>query len=565
MHALTILRVSGLPNLTFIYFSDKFGFINDIVWASLDTDGKSWKQIFKSLTLVEFLIKNGSERFIESARDKLFKIKRLQDYNYYEGTVDKGSGCREKAKQIVELLASNETIRAEREKARSLRNKFGGVGSDSASSGGHYGGSYGGSSDSYSNQGSDSRDRDRDSRGGGGGGGRYGGDSYNDRSYSDRGDNRSNTTTNNTGRYGGGAYNSDKPPRYGDDAPTSNNDVDDVHIKPYKAKEADRSNTSTGGKLKVSIRKSVAEPAPTIAAAPAPQEVNLMGDDFDAFSSTPAPAQRAADDFDPFISAPAAAQAPTAPAAAAFDPFGMSAPAPAPAQAAPAFDPFMSAPAPAAAPAFDPFGQQQAHFGQPQPAYNAAPLQPQQQYGQFSTTPAAHYQQQAPQPPVQQQQQQQFRANPAPAAPVFQQQQQQQQQSADADFGDFEAAKPAAAPKAPAANKWGDLGSLVDLGGIAKNQAPAPKNDAAATAVNASYANSSFAGLDGFSKTPQNMVIIVNTNFEQNNILIHAFIHVWRFCSGEQRWQTSGIWRCAGWCCDGSQTHGWSSRDAHGQ
>jgi hypothetical protein len=27
--------------------SEKFGIINEIVWASLETDGKSWKQIFK--------------------------------------------------------------------------------------------------------------------------------------------------------------------------------------------------------------------------------------------------------------------------------------------------------------------------------------------------------------------------------------------------------------------------------------------------------------------------------------------------------------------------------------
>ena len=53
---------------------------------SMHIQGKSWKQIFKTLTLVEFLIKNGSERFIEGSRDKLYKIRNLGDYNFYEGT-----------------------------------------------------------------------------------------------------------------------------------------------------------------------------------------------------------------------------------------------------------------------------------------------------------------------------------------------------------------------------------------------------------------------------------------------------------------------------------------------
>lgn len=491
---------------------EKFGIINDIVWASLDTEGKSWKQIFKSLTLIEFLIKNGSERFIEAARDKLFKIKRLQDYNFYEGTVDKGSGCREKAKQIVELLSSNEIIRAEREKARALRHKFGGVGSDSRGMGGggysgSYGGSYGGSSDSYGNQGIDSRDRPS-----AGSGGRYGNDSYGgSNSYSDRGSSNSyssNNHSNNTGRYGGGAYDSDKPPRYGDDVPSERYDSGNVgrrsstydrdepevdDIKPYKPKSKD-TNTATGGKLKVSIRKSDA-PAAT-APAPAPvKEVNLIGDDFDAFDSAPAPtsaAAPAAAAFDPFgMSAPAPAV--PAPAPAAFDPFGMSAPAPA-APVAAAFDPFNApapvtytpAPAPAAT-AFDPFNQPQ--YAQPQPSFP-----PQQYHQSFQPAPQQSFQQQpqfqaAPVPT----QQPQYRANPPSAAAP-----------ADNDFGDFEGAKPAAPAKPAATNKWGDLGNLVDLSGISKNQPVMSKNDTNA-AANAAYANSSFAGLDGFNKTPQNM------------------------------------------------------------
>ena len=98
-----------------------------MLWASLDTQSRTWKHIFKSLTLIEFLVKNGNERVVEETRDHIYSIRPLQDFNYYEGNVDKGSGVREKAKALVELLSDNETIREEREKARALRSKFVGI------------------------------------------------------------------------------------------------------------------------------------------------------------------------------------------------------------------------------------------------------------------------------------------------------------------------------------------------------------------------------------------------------------------------------------------------------
>jgi hypothetical protein len=560
-----------------------------IFWnCSLDNIG----HYYQALTLVEFLIKNGSERFIEAARDKLFKIKRLQDYNFFEGTVDKGSGCREKAKQIVELLGSNESIRSEREKARALRSKFGGVGSDSKGFGGGggsgYGGSsYSGSSDRYGDSGLDSRDR-------AGAGGRYGGDSYssdrahNDRSHADRGgrdndrynDRDQSGDTRNTGRYGGGAYDSSRPPRFSDDGPTDgfgndssagrrgsyNRDEDDVKPSkstPFAPRDTDRGNTATGGKLKVSIKKAAGAGASAPAPAPAaPQpEVNLMGDDFGDFGGAPAPAAAA---FDPFGAAPSA-PAPSA-AASAFDPFG-AAPAAAPAASASFLDAF-TAPATAAppAPAFDPFNQPASHF----PA--AAPMQPQQQqFGQFQQP---SFQQQMP--PQQQQFQQapmqqqygQFQGFP-PAAPAPAPSMPQQQPvyrtapPADADFGDFEAAKPTASSKQPSSSKWGDLGSLVDLGGIAKNAPAASAKNEGAAASNPAYAQNSFAGLDGFNKTQQSMVSshpAINVTASCVNTLLCACVFTGRR-RRHGRGEADGRLWCARWRSDDGSQARWSADD----
>ena len=52
-------------------------------------------------------------------------------------------------------------------------------------------------------------------------------------------------------------------------------------------------------------------------------------------------------------------------------------------------------------------------------------------------------------------------------------------------------------------NKWGDLGKLVDLSGIGKNEDES--NKVRAAKQQQGQMNNSFAGLDGFSKTPQSM------------------------------------------------------------
>ena len=124
---------------------DSFGYesyrqITALLWPGLDTESRSWKQLFKALTLIEYLIKNGSERVVEDSRDHMREIRRLQDYNFFEGHVDRGSGCRELAKRIVEILESNDMIREERNKAKELREKFGKSNRGSIGGGG-YGGS----------------------------------------------------------------------------------------------------------------------------------------------------------------------------------------------------------------------------------------------------------------------------------------------------------------------------------------------------------------------------------------------------------------------------------------
>ena len=211
-------------------FSEKYSQIMKLIWQALDNPARTWKLLFKTLTLIQFLIKNGNERVVEECRDHLHQIRPLQDYNYYEGTVDKGSGVRDLSKAVVELLASNDAIRSEREKARQLRHKFTGVGSDGRGSYGNdpYRGGVG-----YAEHGISSDDFNRSRR-----------DSYKDNSYTSR--NRDG------GAYDSGRRNVSEDNRRGD----SEEELD------YASKMRNRRETnkttpfsqSGGSKLKVNIK-----------------------------------------------------------------------------------------------------------------------------------------------------------------------------------------------------------------------------------------------------------------------------------------------------------------------
>jgi epsin len=105
----------------------------------------------------------------------------LADFNYFEGSLDRGSGIREKAKMLMELVGENGRVREEREKARRLREKFVGIGVTGGVRGigggleaGRAGG-FGRDSDLYRMGGREERYTDRVDGEGGREGGRKGG------------------------------------------------------------------------------------------------------------------------------------------------------------------------------------------------------------------------------------------------------------------------------------------------------------------------------------------------------------------------------------------------------
>jgi epsin len=127
-----------------------------------EKSAEEWRQIYKALQLMEFLVKNGSERVIDDARSHLSLLKMLRQFHYIDQNgKDQGINVRNRSKELTDLLSDVDKIRAERKKARATRNKYQGVeggaglgmGGSSSSSRyggfgsetGGYGGTFGGS------------------------------------------------------------------------------------------------------------------------------------------------------------------------------------------------------------------------------------------------------------------------------------------------------------------------------------------------------------------------------------------------------------------------------------
>lgn len=57
-----------------------------MLWKRMlkDKEGKHWRRVYKSLLLLDHLIKNGSERVVESARDHLYDLRRLEKFEFVD-------------------------------------------------------------------------------------------------------------------------------------------------------------------------------------------------------------------------------------------------------------------------------------------------------------------------------------------------------------------------------------------------------------------------------------------------------------------------------------------------
>eukprot|EP00045_Choanoeca_perplexa_P008072 m.73855 g.73855 ORF g.73855 m.73855 type:complete len:488 (+) comp14343_c0_seq1:55-1518(+) len=325
----------------FTYSYEDYPEAMGMLWQRIlkNREGKHWRRIYKGLLVLDHLIRNGSSRVIDSARDHVYDLRQLERFEFLDKTGrDQGINVRQKAKNVCELLSDDDRIRAERKTAKANRDRYKGIGNPNF--------------DGYDEE-VDVRDDFERRRGGGGGGQRTEGRFYDDEddggSYGRRREqsSRSQSKWRDDDDDGdddqfGTLRSSEPAPAPAQAAPQSGGLIDlmgDTNNGNADAFEADFNPRGGAAQSTVNDDFGAFTDSSTTASA------SNNNDEFAAFASAPtaAPTQPTADLFGSLSSAPAPAQPATS---NPMDLFGSMTSA-APAQAAPAANFDLLAPAPA--------------------------------------------------------------------------------------------------------------------------------------------------------------------------------------------------------------------------
>ncbi|XP_078711532.1 clathrin interactor 1 isoform X3 [Lampetra fluviatilis] len=119
-----------IAKATFMY--ELFPEVMNMLWARMLRENKNnWRRAYKGLLLLTYLLRNGSERVVTSAREHLYDLRSLEDYHFVdENGKDQGVNVRQKVKEMIEFVQDDERVREERKKAKKHRDKYIGVSSD---------------------------------------------------------------------------------------------------------------------------------------------------------------------------------------------------------------------------------------------------------------------------------------------------------------------------------------------------------------------------------------------------------------------------------------------------
>lgn len=234
-----------------------------------------WRQIYKALQLLEFLVKNGSERVIDDARSHLTLLKMLRQFHFIDANgKDQGLNVRNRAKELTDLLSDVDRIRTERKKSRATRQKYTGV---------EGGAGLGGSSSRFGGFGSEDH-------------GDYGG--YSGGVFGDGGGFGGQSGEFDSGRAGGGGSGADRFEEY--------DEYDEAGATPSRR----HTETSSSSRPRVGTERSTAKAKAPEPPKPKAPEVDLFSFDDPVPSTLAAPpttsqalAATDDDDFDDFQSA----------------------------------------------------------------------------------------------------------------------------------------------------------------------------------------------------------------------------------------------------------------------
>ncbi|KAF9048095.1 ENTH-domain-containing protein [Hymenopellis radicata] len=116
-------QMNEIAQLT--YNQGDFVEIMEMLDKRLNDKGKNWRHVFKSLTVLDYCLHQGSENVVIYFRDNVYIIKTLKEFQYIdEEGKDQGANVRQKAKDITSLLVDEGRLRQERRARASMRDRM---------------------------------------------------------------------------------------------------------------------------------------------------------------------------------------------------------------------------------------------------------------------------------------------------------------------------------------------------------------------------------------------------------------------------------------------------------
>lgn len=81
--------------------------------------------------MLAYLVKNGSERVVTSAREHIYDLRSLENYTFVdENGKDQGVNVRHKVRELIDFIQDDDRLREERKKAKKNKDKYIGMSSD---------------------------------------------------------------------------------------------------------------------------------------------------------------------------------------------------------------------------------------------------------------------------------------------------------------------------------------------------------------------------------------------------------------------------------------------------
>eukprot|EP00117_Sycon_ciliatum_P006396 scpid38346/ scgid2234/ Clathrin interactor 1; Clathrin-interacting protein localized in the trans-Golgi region; Enthoprotin; Epsin-4; Epsin-related protein len=119
----------------YTYTYEQFPEAMSMLWKRMLDKSPNWRRTYKSLLLLTYLVRNGSEKVVTSAREHLYDLRALENYKFVDEVgKDQGVNIRNKVKDLVALVQDSARLRDERRAAKKTRDKYVGVSSAQQSS-----------------------------------------------------------------------------------------------------------------------------------------------------------------------------------------------------------------------------------------------------------------------------------------------------------------------------------------------------------------------------------------------------------------------------------------------